>query len=419
MYYKSLFIPNPGGASMKRNVLFILFVILIFNSTHYSQHSVIPERIILNLTENPTTEIAVTWRTEQRFPNSEVQFAKSTSWTEFKDNINKVSALEESFKDDNGNIVYHYSVILKELQPKTNYLYRVGHDSTWSEWNQFTTASNENSPFKFIFLGDPQNDIKEHCSRVFRQAYKTASDAAFLLFTGDLVTIPSDKLWSEFFEAGSFIFRTIPSILTPGNHDHTLIKVNGKNERAKTVDPIWNVHFTLPTNGPAEFKETSYFVDFQGVRFIMINSHDKVIEQAMWVEQTLKNNPNKWTVAAFHVPFYSMGNDRDSKVTREPLMPLFDKYGVDLVLTGHDHTYGRSKKIYAGKVVSDSSKGTVYVVSVSGPKMYSLNPLYKDIMEKTAANVSLYQVISIDNNKLKYESYTADGNLFDTFLLTK
>ncbi|MEW6652083.1 MAG: metallophosphoesterase family protein [Bacteroidota bacterium] len=404
---------------MKKLLLFFFGLTVFLQINIYPQQSVAPERIILNLTENPSTEIAITWRNEHRFSNSEVQYAQSTSWTEFKNNLLKISALEENFKTEDGKEVYHYSATLKNLQPKTNYLYRVGHDSIWSEWNQFTTASKENTPFKFIFIGDPQNDIKEHCSRVFRQAYKTAPDAAFLLFTGDLVTVTTDQLWNEFFDAGSFIFRTIPSILTPGNHEHKLIKINGKNQRSKILDPSWNVHFTLPENGPEEFSESTYFVDYQGVRFIMLNSHYNVSEQSVWVEKVLQNNPNKWTVAAFHVPFYSMGSDRDSRVTREPLMPLFDKYGVDLVLTGHDHTYGRSKKIFNGKVVHDSANGTVYVVSVSGPKMYSLNPLYKDLMAKTAANVSLYQIITVENNQLKYQSFTADGNLFDSFSLTK
>ncbi|KAF0151719.1 MAG: metallophosphoesterase [Ignavibacteria bacterium] len=410
---------NQYGNSMKRNFLLLFFLSVLLQINIYSQQSAAPERIILNLTENPSREIAVTWRTEQQFTNSEIQFAQSTSWIEFKNNVIKVPAIEENFMTDDGKAVYHYSAILKNLQPKTNYLYRVGHDSIWSEWNQFTTASNENIPFKFLFIGDPQNDIKEHCSRVFRQAYKTAPDAALLLFTGDLVTNTSDILWSEFFDAGGFIFRTIPSILTPGNHEHKLVKVDGKFQRSKILDPSWNVHFTLPENGPKEFKESSYYVDYQGVRFIILNSHYNVKEQAVWVEKVLQNNSNKWTVAAFHVPIYSMGSGRDSKVTREPLMPLFDKYGVDLVLTGHDHAYGRSKKIYGGKVVPDSSKGTVYVVSVSGPKMYALNPLYKDLMAKTAANVSLFQVIYVEKNQLKYQSFTADGNLFDTFFLTK
>jgi len=401
----------------------VLTLYLVISSTlifgQISVNSLSPERIILNLTPNPSQEMAVTWRTEISCPNSVVQYAEATPWIEFKKNSTSITAKEQKLELPGNKTTFHYSVIMSGLKPNTKYVYRVGHDSIWSEWNQFKTAKKEFSPVKFVFIGDPQNDIKEHCSRVFREAYKAAPDANFWLCTGDLAGNPYDNLWNELFYAGDFIFRTTPSILTPGNHDHTPVMINGKSERLKTVDPIWNAHFTLPENGLPNFKETSYYVDYQGVRFIMINSYDKVPEQAVWVEEVLKSNPNRWTVAAFHIPVYSMGKDRDSKTTRKAFMPLFDKYGVDLVLTGHDHTYARSKKIFNGEVVNDKDKGTVYVVSVSGPKMYELNPLYENLMVKVAGNISLFQVISINGSELKYESYSADGALFDSFKLTK
>ncbi|MFZ4622282.1 MAG: phosphohydrolase, partial [Bacteroidota bacterium] len=89
------------------------------------------------------------------------------------------------------------------------------------------------------------------------------------------------------------------------------------------------------------------------------------------------------------------------------------------VLTGHDHTYGRSYKLKNGVKVSDKEKGTVYVLSVSGPKMYSVNSKYTDIMAKIGGNVQLFQVISIDGRTLKYTSYKATGEVYDTFQLVK
>ena len=63
--------------------------------------------------------------------------------------------------------------------------------------------------------------------------------------------------------------------------------------------------------------------------------------QAQWLEGLLAENPNKWTVVTFHHPMYSP-TGRDNKELRELWRPVFDRYGVDLVLTGHDHAYGRS-----------------------------------------------------------------------------
>ena len=61
----------------------------------------------------------------------------------------------------------------------------------------------------------------------------------------------------------------------------------------------------------------------------------------------------------------------------------------------------------------------MYVVSVSGPKMYTVNSQYKDLMAKIGGNVQLFQVIAVDSGKLKYDSYTAAGKLYDSFELTK
>ena len=153
----------------------------------------------------------------------------------------------------------------------------------------------------------------------------------------------------------------------------------------------------------------------------MVNTtkEDKLEEQAAWIEKLLANNPNKWTVVSFHHPFYSAGRDRDDNKTRNAFLSIFDKYSVDLVLTGHDHAYARSYKLKNGEKVSKNGKGTVYVVSVSGPKMYSVNTNYNKIMAKTGGNVQLYQVIGVDGKNLKYESYTATGQLYDSFELKK
>jgi hypothetical protein len=88
-------------------------------------------------------------------------------------------------------------------------------------------------------------------------------------------------------------------------------------------------------------------------------------------------------------------------------------------LQGHDHAYGRGtvSNIPTGKRVSDANSGTVYVVSVSGPKMYDLSD--DPWMQRKARNTQLFQVISIQGDKLQYEAYTAHGELYDAFDLIK
>jgi hypothetical protein len=96
---------------------------------------------------------------------------------------------------------------------------------------------------------------------------------------------------------------------------------------------------------------------------------------------------------------------------------VFDKHRVDLVLQGHDHTYARSQNLRAGVNVRDAGSGTVYVVSVSGPKMYNLDRA--PWMRRAAEDTQLYQIISVDGERLVYEARTVTGERYDAFTLVK
>jgi hypothetical protein len=377
-----------------------------------------PQRIILNLTENPAVSQALTWRTTSDTANPQAQITPAVDSPHLDKKAQTVHAITEEVKLDGRRRAYQHSIIFKSLEPDTLYAYRVGDGKNWNEWNQFKTASQGSRPFKFVNFGDPQNNIKSLCSRIFRAAYKKAPDASFWHFVGDIVNHgDNDKEWGELYEALGWIPRVTPMILLPGNHEYTKKKVNGEEIRGLTH--LWHPQFTLPENGPDGLEENVYFLDYQGVRFVMLNGNEKVQQQAEWLDRILAENPQSWTIVAIHQPFYSTAKDRDNPELRKLFIPIFDKYSVDLVLQGHDHTYGRTYKMRNGIKVDDSEKGTVYVVSVSGPKIYSMNPKYKGHMVKMGTGRQLFQVIGIDKNHLKYESYTVTGQLYDSFELEK
>jgi len=91
------------------------------------------------------------------------------------------------------------------------------------------------------------------------------------------------------------------------------------------------------------------------------------------------------------------------------------------VLQGHDHSYGRSGLMNEDNVLSGTQvftkKGTIYAVSVSGPKMYELG--VQPWMVSKAEKKQLYQLITINGKKLHYEARTANGELYDEFELRK
>lgn len=404
---------------MKRHIVVIAALILFTCLGIAQQYGPVdpPQRIVLNVTADPATSMAVTWRNLGDYTDANLQIVRASDWTDLAKGSRKIPAKKEEVSFRKNTPAFHYSAVAAGLEPDVLYAYRVGHDSVWGGWTQFRTAKAGQSPFTFAFFGDPQYDLVRYCSRVFYETFKTAPDSRFWLFIGDMIGDPQhDSLWCELFASVGFIPTMTPFVMVPGNHEYP--NPTGE-ETKKELVPYWRAHYTLPENGVKGLEETSYSFDYQGVRFIMVNGNEKLAEQAAWMEPLLAQNPCTWTVVAMHQPLYSMGRERDDRKTRDAFLPLIDKYGVDLVLTGHDHVYSRSYKLKNNTVVSADEKGTVYVVSVSGSKGYVLNPKYRDLMAKTGENVQLFQTISIDGQKLKYKSYTATGELYDSFELKK
>lgn len=381
------------------------------DATAWHMPSMMPDRVVLGIAQDPSTSMRVNWRTSIAVKEAIAEYAVAGDGPDFTKEAVKVKAATSAvFKSDLNEARYH-SVEFTGLKPSTVYAYRVGDGHNWSEWHQFRTTSAKPEPVSFIYVGDAQTNVYSLWSRVIRMAYSSAPETNFILHAGDLINRHNqDHGWGEWFYGAGWINGKVPLFPVPGNHEYGLGPSGGRE-----ITEHWRHQFNLPDNGPEGLKETCYYADVQGVRVIGLNSNEKQDEQTPWLEKVLANNPNKWTVVTFHHPIFSASRGRDNKELRERWQPLFDKYKVDMVLTGHDHTYGRSNLISGTNVQSKS--GTVYVVSVSGPKMYKVHP--QDWMERSAERTQLYQVVRIDGDKLVYESRTAVGLLYDSFELHK
>jgi 3',5'-cyclic AMP phosphodiesterase CpdA len=391
----------------------------------------LPDRIVLTWHGDPATSQAVTWRSDPSVRRAEAEIALANeSGRELKGT--KVPATTTPFTSNLGEAHYH-SVKFNDLQPDTLYAYRVGDGVNWSEWFHFHTAAREARKFSFIYFGDAQNDIRTHWSRVFREAFRQAPRAAFTLHAGDLINnAHRDEQWGEWFGAPAWVNASVPVVPSPGNHEYA--KLDEKDASApRVLSRNWRPQFTLPENGPAgvaEIVETCYFFDYQGARIISLDSNARQDEQVPWLREVLRNNPQRWTILTFHHPIFSPARNRDNPKLRELWKPVFDEFKVDLVLTGHDHTYARSGDVSGRVPVGDTNLpkgynqaydpaiGTVYVVSVSGPKMYDLTPGDRWAV-RFAEDTQLFQVITVDGDQLRFEARTATNRLYDAFSMRK
>ena len=387
-----------------------------------------PDRIALTWSDDPATTLSVTWRTDTTVAAAVAQIAPATPAPRFDREATTHDAetelLDPSHITDEHIKAHYHSVTFTGLNPSTLYAYRVGDGTRWSEWFQTKTASTNPDPSAtFIYFGDAQNGIHSHWSRNIRAAYTKAPDAGFIIHAGDLVNRAHRNIeWGEWFVAGGWVHGMLPSIPVPGNHEYG--RINEETDQ-RELSVHWRPQFTLPENGPEHLKETAYYIDYQGIRIVGLNSNRSVPDQAPWLDSVLTNNPHKWAILTFHHPVFSSSGTRDNPQLRNLWKPVIDKHGVDLVMQGHDHTYarGRSNNVNTGLNTRDEASGTVYVNSVSGAKMYEIKEdrwdAYNATMERAAENTQLFQVVRIDQDTLTYEAYTVTGERYDAFQLIK
>lgn len=130
-----------------------------------------------------------------------------------------------------------------------------------------------------------------------------------------------------------------------GNHDVR----DGRGDQCQY--PLFNMngqcHYTIKKgDGLAEF--------------FMIDSTAFDMAQAGWLEGVLKESTAKWKIAVFHHPIYSSAEEHGSDVgLRRRIEPLLARYGVNVVISGHDHTYERVKP----------QQGVQYFVTGAGGKV--------------------------------------------------
>jgi 3',5'-cyclic AMP phosphodiesterase CpdA len=368
-----------------------------------------PDRIRLTWNGDPATTQAVTWRTDHLAGSPQIQWTIDDGSPGIERRATLLAGRTEEVASDLGWKSRYHTAVLTELKPKTEYVYRVGDGVNWSEWHHFMTAADKFEPFSFTYFGDAQNGIRPLWARVARRAFAENPNGRFFLYAGDLVNrANSDAEWGDLYNGPGWVNARIPIIPVAGNHEIA--------KDPRRLSDHWRPHFELPLNGPKGLEESCYRLDFQGLRILVLNSNEPPETQTQWLKDQLKDKSPLWTVVSFHHPIFSASRGRDNPLHRKEWKPVLEEGGVDLVLQGHDHTYGRSSM---GSVTPAKPGGAtpVYVVSVSGSKMYELNP--QPWMVRAAEDTQLYQHISLTKNRLEYVAKTAAGEVYDAFTLVK
>ena len=371
-----------------------------------------PDQLALTWSDDPQTTQAVQWRTSTAVGAGFVQFRAAAEPESAAQEIPAARDLIEDKMVENDPLNHRFGATITGLQPGTDYLYRVGsrEPDAWSEWRPFTTAPAGVEPFSFMYLGDVQNGF-EYWGGLMQQAHGSYPEASFYVIAGDLVNNGDYRdQWDEFFAYSEGIFDRKPMMPALGNHDY-----DKKPEPWKYLQL-----FQLPENGPENLAPgRAYSFTYSNALFVVLDSNRALREQTPWLEEQLANSTATWKFVMYHHPAYVSKRHRENRYVRDTWGALFDQYGVDIALQGHDHAYLRTHPMREGKPVAPGEQGVVYLVSIAGDKYYEQEPW--DYTEVGFTEISTYQVIDISTNpdRLSYRAYDIEGNVRDEFVLTK
>lgn len=341
-----------------------------------------------------------------------------------------VPAKDMSFTDNKNNYI-QYQVELKDLKAGVKYKYRINDEKNKGSWHELEVPKDKN--FTALIFSDSQSgDGYLKYEKLFNQATSANSTADLWLNLGDQVDNGEHQYqWDRWLQIAEKISPDTPMAALVGNHE--CYDMNWK-ERL----PVAHVNLFQFPNGIEKYKNQFYSFNYGDVHFICLDTNyrwevlkfqpDIAREQIAWLKNDLANNKSKWTVVLMHrdICLYKFA-DREPRwdthfiATGTDFMPIFEKYNVDVVLSGHLHSYRRRKPI---KNFVYDEKGITYVMlGVAGTQAketlwadWSLDA--KRSSEKDD-ETSCYMTMDASDSKLSFKAFLADGTEFDEFSFSK
>jgi len=156
--------------------------------------------------------------------------------------------------------------------------------------------------------------------------------------------------------------------------------------------------------------ERFYTFKVASVRFFALDSNYMDPAQLKWLETELKNSGSDWKIAFFHHPLYSSGRAHGSSTELRGLLePLFVKYGVQVVLAGHEHSYERVKP----------QSGVHYFIAGSGGKLKRGNLRNSDFKAAGFDQDCAFLVMEITGDQLFFQAISCTGATVDSGFITR
>ncbi|XP_066494694.1 acid phosphatase type 7-like [Tiliqua scincoides] len=341
--------------------------------------------------------------------------------------------------------MFIHRVTLRDLSPGQRYAYRCGSQQGWSDTFSFQTLRNGSdwSP-RFVIYGDMGLVNPQSLPRLINDTENGMYDV--LLHVGDFAyDLHSDdaQVGDAFMRAIEPVAALLPYMTCPGNHEE---KYNFSNYRARFSMPgdtegLWYSWDIGPAHIIAFSTEVYFFLEY---------GPQLVPKQFQWLERDLqeatrpeRRKERPWIITMGHRPMYCSNNDLDdctnyASRVREGLCPhrygledLFYRYGVDLELWAHEHSYERLWPVYNYKVYNGSTKAPytnprapVHIITGSAGCKERLTPFVPDPRKWSAVRFEDYGYARMQiHNKthiwLEQVSDDQNGKVLDGIWLIK
>lgn len=248
---------------------------------------------------------------------------------------------------------------------------------------------NKSGSVRFAAIGDNgTGDGREYETGKMLVAVRAKFSFDFVIMLGDnMYGGESERDFRRKFEAPykALLESGVKFYASLGNHDNT-------TQRFYKLYNMGGKRFYAYTKG--------------NVRFFALDSNYMDKEQLQWIEQQLSGAGAAWKICYFHHPLYSSGRTHGSDLAlRAVLEPLFVKYGVNAVFSGHDHTYERIKP----------QKGVSYFVCGSSGQLRRSNVRPgSDLTAKAFDDDNAFMLVEVSGETLSFQAISRTGRTVDT-----
>jgi hypothetical protein len=311
---------------------------------------------------------------------------------------------------------YLYRARLAGLKPGTVYRYEVvpsgKADGPPLPVQAFRTFATKAEPITFIAYGDSRSYPDRHRALAVNFL---KHKPAFILNNGDLVQDSGAyKQWGpQFFAPLEDIIDRVPMLVCRGSHE----------TEAKHMLRL----FEFPTD------QVWYSFDCGPVHVVVLDSRKDDVKVLRWLEDDLGASKAPWKIAMYHNPSFNFSSHRSDK-HRTTFLPILEKYGVDVVISGHSHMYERFRPLVrqaptwqlesrtsgspSGVSVIDVPRRPITFINTGGGAARLHDVVQHPLLAK-AVKIFHYCVFAADAENLRLQTFAIDGREIDAMTIAK